>query len=418
MLYAGALPNYSADFFGTGKAGFQDGNAGIGLYPTQLSATWFNGVTGEIATAIELVGGLTVGAALYSQLATAISNQIRLLTNTVGIKTPVLNNVAGGTLTIGTTDAQDLILKAGNATRLTLKSDGTVNLPGGAPSTLIALDSNRNFTAVAYATACGPNTVPFADASARIKAHNAVDDVRDLLIANVAGGFSNGCRVALKRNNITMGYVDGDFFYGLRFGTTRDGTSEATEAGGFDLDGKFYVSQLTANRIVSTNATNKFESVPYTTTGAASSLVKTNGALTASRMMVTNSAGELASASDYIANILGVAGVSMGSGSTYYDILSSSVPAGRWFVHAKMEYHNASTAGAFSMFLNVDGTDVAQAFGDIPSDSNSAYACLSKPITLTATTTVKLRALASAANGDAVGHASVDKTALYFVQIG
>lgn len=48
--------NKAVDLFGAGKDGFQDGNPGLGVFATFLSAAWFNAMQEEIANVIEGAG--------------------------------------------------------------------------------------------------------------------------------------------------------------------------------------------------------------------------------------------------------------------------------------------------------------------------------------------------------------------------
>lgn len=251
---------------------------------------------------------------------------------------------------------------------------------------------------ISVATACGPSTVPISDTSARIKANNTVDAARDLLIANVSGGYSNGARVALKRNNITMGYVDGDYFYGLRFGTTDAANGEAVEVGGFRTDGKFYVLQLTASQAVVTDASKNLTSLAYSSTGAANALMKTNGALTAGRAMATNSSGEPTSLSAAVtAKLTGV--VALTNANEWYNGPEVSLEAGTWIVFGTSFIEGGSNSGRCLLKITTSSgnTSTSQTYGTACGRVTSgagqgSISVVSEPITVASTTTVRLQA--------------------------
>jgi len=72
----------AVDLFGAGKHGFKDGNPGLGIVATQLSAAIFNSIQEELCAIIE-AAGITLDEANRAQLAAALQSG-KLLSATAG----------------------------------------------------------------------------------------------------------------------------------------------------------------------------------------------------------------------------------------------------------------------------------------------------------------------------------------------
>jgi len=92
----------AVDLFGAGKHGFKDGNPGLGIVATQLSAAIFNSIQEELCTIIE-AAGITLDEANRAQLAAALQSG-KLLSATAGgtadaitaTFTPAIATLTGG----------------------------------------------------------------------------------------------------------------------------------------------------------------------------------------------------------------------------------------------------------------------------------------------------------------------------------
>jgi hypothetical protein len=278
MYYANNLVRADEDTFGADKDGFQDGNLGVGLFPTELSASWYNDVTGELCDVVANMGGLTPTTGVYTQLRQAITN-------------PIVKVTFGGGANFSTLTA----------------------------SQLLATDASKNAVSLPYSAAATASTLALRDGAAGLT-------VASLTCGNSAfnsdiielNAYGTGNRYALLDFHSDDTYLD----YGLRFGRQDTGANTNSilahrgtgairivteDAGSIDLatsntlrmsvaaDGAITAHLLTASKLVGTNASKILESIDVTTTGQAASVLKTVGALTAGYAVVTDGSNQLAS---------------------------------------------------------------------------------------------------------------------------
>lgn len=86
-----ATSTKAVDLYGVGKHGFKDGNLTVGITPTDLEASWCNGVQEELVNLIE-VAGLVASGATLNQIVQAIAILQRQQTNTAFTTTGVAPN--------------------------------------------------------------------------------------------------------------------------------------------------------------------------------------------------------------------------------------------------------------------------------------------------------------------------------------
>lgn len=86
-----ATSTKAVDLYGVGKHGFKDGNLTLGITPTDLEASWCNGVQEELVNLIE-VAGLVASGATLNQIVQAIAILQRQQTNTAFTTTGVAPN--------------------------------------------------------------------------------------------------------------------------------------------------------------------------------------------------------------------------------------------------------------------------------------------------------------------------------------
>ena len=86
-----ATSTKAVDLYGVGKHGFKDGNLTLGITPTDLEASWCNGVQEELVNLIE-IAGLVASGATPNQIVQAIAILQRQQTNTAFTTTGVAPN--------------------------------------------------------------------------------------------------------------------------------------------------------------------------------------------------------------------------------------------------------------------------------------------------------------------------------------